>query len=282
MRPNFPSVLFSIVSASTAATAQDLSSYTYGNAIVEAQVRYATPQGVFGGGPPTNGPPTGPGTAILPVGSFDNASGRAIASLGSPTAGPAASAVAMLTPGPRNPAGQGVTSDAATFYAFQVTGPANLTGIAALVDMTASGTVEAGAPNGSASASLIVQDQSITSIDIFNQRASISCAHTVCTGATNFSYINTQLSVPINHIIVVYLNANANSQVPLGSSDATGGFTATLDPMFTLDVSNVQGLGLSMDPRIQQPAIPEPASYLMMLAGFAFIAIGSQWRRASF
>jgi hypothetical protein len=110
-----------------AVAATDLDQFVFGNATVQSPVRYATPQGEIFGGPPTNPPPTGPGTAVLSTNPFDNSTGEATSFFGSPSAPTSAAASATLADLPFNPAGQGVTANAYTYYAFEVMGPDAMT-----------------------------------------------------------------------------------------------------------------------------------------------------------
>ncbi len=266
--------------APTLATAQDLGSNSQANAVVQTSLRYATPAGSVAGGIPTNAPPTGPGAAVLPGSPFDNASGWATASYGNFAVGPFATATASLSAGPFNPAGQGVSADAYVFYAFEIVGPANLTGASATVDVTASAfaKVDASAEDGSASASVVIQDGAL---DLLNRSASIECSFGSCTSTTNFSLDRAPLSVPINQVILVFLNADANSQVPLGSADSTGAFTASIDPVIALDLQNPAGLSLVLgSPVVQPSAVPEPQGWLLAVVGILFVGLGSRQRHS--
>lgn len=271
--------------ASTAANlpvVPPLSGLTVANAVVYDNSRYATPAGCCSSGG-INPPPTGPGEARLDPWDFGNGSGSAISSLGDAFAAPHASAQASLSPGPRNPAGQGVAANAYAFYAFEISGNAGLTGQLTKIRVTDNGTTTGTGDNGYASTQMIVDDFSVGSADpnrrIYTRQASTSCTFGVCTVEANFSDASAPIFVPINHVMAVYLTVSANTNVPLGSSQAPGTFLALIDPTFTLDPLAPSGLTLIFSSGVQQP-VPEPSKLALFLIGFGALGLMACARKA--
>lgn len=198
MRRVFVVVALSLELLTGVAAAQDLSGYTYGNAVVQTLNRYATPQGAFLGGPGTNPPPTGPGNAVLPTSAFDNASGTAVASFGSPTAGPAVSAMASLS---FDQLFSGVTATAQVNYAFEVVGDSSLTGVTTFIDLTAFGALMTSSPPSAASGmanSTLVFDDLTTPARLMNVDNTFGCGGGSCSGPTGFAFNSSQMLIPIN------------------------------------------------------------------------------------
>ena len=265
------------VSLSSIAAVQPLSGLTQGNATVFDGARYATPAGCCAG-PGTNPPATGPGEARLDPWAYGNGSGFAISFLGAGAVAPYASAQASLATGPRNPAGQGIDAYAYTYYAFEVFGDPSMTGQLTKIDVTDAGTTTGTGDNGYTTASVILDDFNVGSGDParrrYTRQASTSCTYGVCTIANNFADVAENIYVPINHIIGVYLNASANSQVPFGSIQAPGTFSAMIDPIFALDALAPSGLTLVFSPGIHQPSsVPEPMSLALFVVGLGVLGL---------
>jgi hypothetical protein len=91
-----------------------------------------------------------------------------------------------------------------------------------------------------------------------------SCGSGSCSGPTGFAFNASRISVPINHVIDVFLSVTANQ------SQVAGTFQAAIDPVIALDPSDLAGLALVFDPAIQQP-VPEPGTFALMLIGVGLL-----------
>ena len=271
--PGYLIILFVISTGQSAKVyAQSLDTYSYANAIVSTGYRYAIPLGSFVGSAPP--PPTGPGTATLNASSLDdNATGSAIAFFGSTLVPPYSYAAASLSSEQyRVNIGAAVQAFSTVNYAFQVVGAASQTGASTVVDLTAIGSVFASGVTaiGSASASINIADLTAIPTPFFTRGTQLTCTGLAspCNATPGFSLLNQKLTIPINHIIGVYLSTTANAQFDVGT------FQAMLDPIFSLDASQSNlGLELVFGSTITQLPVPESSTYSMLLMGLGMLSL---------
>jgi PEP-CTERM motif len=235
-----------------------------------------------------------------PLGAGVGASnGTATSSLGNSGTAPFVSAgVNVLSNGASSP-----TANAAVFYAFEVLGKSGTT---AGIDVSAFGSVSAtsGYDDGNAAALFSVYDQ-IGGLNhyLINDEASVACTETdlsgpgTCTFAQGTFRENGEILVPTNAVIFVSAIASAVGSGFPGSPYGNFGdgppsfqetFLASVDPMFTLDPGDQEGLSLEFSKGIEQPAVvpgggaggvPEPAAWALMVGGFGLAGAALRSRR---
>ena len=100
-----------------------------------------------------------------------------------------------------------------------------------------------------------------------------------CGAVGNSFAFNIELSAPANTLQEVEIQL-------AGSTQGFGGgpYTATIDPLITIDpVSSAEGYTLVLSPNVTQgspaPAVPEPSTWAMALAGFAALGLAYRARR---
>jgi hypothetical protein len=100
-------------------------------------------------------------------------------------------------------------------------------------------------------------------------------------GSCNFTdtfVVDTELSAPSNTVEMIALDVAGQT-----SPQSPASYSASIDPIITIDPAFVaQGFTLELSPGVSQPSaasVPEPATWAMMLAGFAGLAIAG-FRRA--
>jgi hypothetical protein len=268
-------IMLNIIALQSAG-ANPLDAYTYANTTAINYSRYATPGGNFLGSLPTNyiDAGTGVGIALLNPSLYDSNSGSsADTSFGTMLAGPSAAAVAVMG---YQQTGGAVTSAGDVFYAFEVSGGSIPSGAFALVDVTAMGAthVDIDSAIGSAQASLTIEDVT-TGITLFSQNSNLSCDGHSCAVASGFTDAALPLSVPIGDIIRVFLTTEANSQLNQGT------FSATVDPVITLDKGDPSGLQITFGSAISQSvsSVPEPSSALLLALGVLCLVARTTKRR---
>jgi hypothetical protein len=100
-----------------------------------------------------------------------------------------------------------------------------------------------------------------------------------CGAIGDFFSFNETLSAPANTLQMVEIQLS-------GSTQGFGGgpYTATIDPLITIDpVSAAEGYTLVLSPNVTQdsiaPSVPEPATWVMALTGFAALGFAYRVRR---